>query len=277
MTRVVRVGVLGAAGRMGRSVCAAVSSATDLELVAAVDPAFGRGGAGRGAGAGAQDQDVGGALVGPGVELLEHAGAQVVVDFTTAPAARTNLPWCAARGMHAVVGTTGLGAEALEALRHAFDGRPANAVVASNFAIGAVLLMRFCELAAPHMDGVEIIELHHDHKRDAPSGTALRTAERVAAARAASGAPGFAPDPTEEETLAGARGGRTEGGIHLHAVRLPGLVAHQEVIFGAAGQALTIRHDSFDRRSFMPGVLLAVRAVKDRPGLTEHLDALLGL
>jgi 4-hydroxy-tetrahydrodipicolinate reductase len=274
VTTVVRVGVLGASGRMGREVCGAVAAAPDLALVAAVDPAFGDVG---GAAPVGGDPSRGDALVGADREVLERAGAEVVVDFTTAEAARANLPWCAARGMHAVVGTTGLLEEDLGVLRQLFGGGPANAVVASNFAIGAVLLIRFCELAAPHMDGVEIIELHHDRKRDAPSGTALRTAARVAAARAASGAPGFAPDPTTEETLAGARGGRGPGGVHLHSVRLPGLVAHEEVIFGAPGQALTLRHDSFDRRSFMPGVLLAVREVPGRPGLTEGLDALLGL
>jgi len=150
-------------------------------------------------------------------------------------------------------------------------------VVAPNFAIGAVLLMRFCELAAPHMDGVEVIELHHDAKRDAPSGTARQTAAGIAAARARAGSAPLPPDPTTEHILPGARGGEGPGGIRIHSVRLPGLIAHEEVIFGAPGQSLTIRHDSYDRSSFMPGVLLAVRAVPERPGLTVGLEALLEL
>ena len=268
MTTPIRVGVLGAAGRMGREVCRAVGSAPDLELVAAVDPSF--------ADEGPSAPTVA-AGVGPDLDVLARGGAEVVVDFTTASAARTNLPWCAERGIHAVVGTTGLGPEDLALLAAAFTGRPANAVVAPNFAIGAVLLIRFCELAAPYMDGVEVIELHHDAKRDAPSGTALRTAARIAAAREMSGAGAFAADATAETVLEGARGGAGPGGVRVHAVRLPGLVAHEEVLFGAAGQALTIRHDSFDRSSFMPGVLLAVRSVAGRPGLTEGLEPLLGL
>jgi len=269
VNRVIRVGVLGAAGRMGREVCLTVREASDLELVAAVDPAFdGRGGG---------DDVYAGAATGRGVETLEPAHVDVVVDFSTAGAARTNLPWCAARGIHAVVGTTGLGTDDIAELARAFNGAPANAVVAPNFAIGAVLLVRFSELAAPHMDGAEVIELHHDQKRDAPSGTALLTAERIAAARAAAGAPSFHPDRTEETRLSGARGGVGPGEVRVHSVRLPGLVAHQETIFGAPGQALTLRHDSFDRRSFMPGVLLAVRSVAGRPGLTVGLEPLLGI
>jgi 4-hydroxy-tetrahydrodipicolinate reductase len=137
--------------------------------------------------------------------------------------------------------------------------------------------MRFSELAAPHMEGVEVIELHHDAKRDAPSGTAMRTAERIAEARAAAGAAPMPADATTELVLDGARGAVAAGGVHVHSVRLPGLVAHQEVVFGAEGQSLSLRHDSYDRRSFMPGVLLAVRAVPDRPGLTLGLEPLLGL
>jgi len=266
-----RVGVLGAAGRMGTEVCRAVTAADDLELVAAIDP----GAAGVslvGFGTGLPELEV-----AAGVGALESVGAEVVVDFSHAEAARSNLPWCAEHGVHAVVGTTGLGPEDLEALGRLFDGRSANAVVAANFAVGAVLLMRFCELAAPVMDGVEVIELHHDAKRDAPSGTALHTAERIAAARRAAGVGPLPPDPTTEEVLAGARGGLGPDGVRVHSVRLPGLVAHEEVIFGAAGQSLSIRHDSYDRRSFMPGVLRAVREVPHRPGLTVGLDALLGL
>ena len=150
-------------------------------------------------------------------------------------------------------------------------------MVAANFAIGAVLLMRCCELVAPFMESVEVIELHHEHKRDAPSGTALHTAELIAGARRAADAGPLPPDPTTELVLEGARGGEGAGGVRVHSVRLPGLVAHEEVIFGALGQSLTLRHDAYDRRSFMPGVLLAVRRVPERPGLTVGLGALLGV
>ncbi len=178
------------------------------------------------------------------------------------PRPSTNAAWCAAHGIHAVIGTTGLDAPALAALAEAFpaDG-PTGCVVAPNFAIGAVLMMRFAELAAPWFESAEIIELHHDAKVDAPSGTALLTANRMAAASADWGA-----DPTRVEVVEGARGGEGPAGIRIHSVRLRGLVAHQEVVLGTEGQSLTIRHDSYDRRSFMPGVLLAVRAVAGRPG-----------
>ncbi len=271
MIRVIRVGVVGGAGRMGREVCLAVRNAPDLALAAVVDPAAEVEG-----GAAALRAEVGEAPAVSGrLEVLVDAGVEVAVDFTVAEAARRTLPWLAERGIHAVVGTTGLGPEDLEVLGRAFTGDPANAVVAPNFAIGAVLLMRFSELAAPLMDGVEIVELHHDQKRDAPSGTALGTAARIAAARERAGAPELS-DTTTEVVLEGARGGAANGGVRVHSVRLPGLLAHQEVIFGAAGQSLTMRHDSYDRRSFMPGVLLAVRRVRDLPGLTVGLDALLG-
>ncbi len=280
MTPVIRVGVVGGAGRMGRDVCRAVRAAPDLVLAAVIDP--------RGASGAADARDAGDAVLGDADPLdgavvsgelgaLVDARTDVAVDFSTADAARGALPWCAAQGIHAVVGTTGLGADDMEMLARCFTGEPANAVVAANFAIGAVLLMRLSELAAPHMGGAEVIELHHDNKRDAPSGTAMRTAERIAAARAAVGADAFGPDPTAELVLDGARGAAGPGGVRIHSVRLPGLVAHQEVLFGALGQSLTIRHDSYDRASFMPGVLLAVRAVRDRPGLTVGLEPLLGL
>ncbi len=264
MTAVLRVGVLGGAGRMGQEVCRAVEEAGDMTLVAIVDPA-------------AQGEGSAPPSVSSSLDVLLDAGAQVVVDFTAAAAARRSLPWCAARGIHAVVGTTGLGPEDMAALAAAFTGGPANCVVAPNFAVGAVLMLRFCELAAPFMDGAEIVELHHDAKRDAPSGTAMLTAERIAAARAAAGVGPLPPDPTTHAVLDGARGGAAAGGVRVHSVRLPGLVAHQEVLFGALGQSLTIRHDSYDRRSFMPGVLLAVREVPARPGLTVGLEPLLGL
>jgi len=249
---------------MGQEVCRAVSEESDTELVAAVDPAHLGG-------------EVSGKPIAGEVNVLADLGAQVVVDFTVAEAVRQNAPFYAQRGIHAVIGTTGLSDADLDELRRLFDGSEANAVVAANFAIGAVLLMHFCRLAAPHMDGVEVIELHHDAKRDAPSGTALHTAAGIAEARRAAGVGALPPDPTTELVLPGARGGEGPEGIRLHSVRLPGLVAHEEVIFGAAGQSLSLRHDAYDRRSFMPGVLLAVRSVAVHPGLTVGLEPLLGL
>jgi 4-hydroxy-tetrahydrodipicolinate reductase len=270
----VRVGVLGATGRMGREVCRSVLAAQDMELVAAVDP--------RGAGAhigpgGDEERRERELVVADKIEALAEAGAEVGVDFTEAAAARGNLRWLADHGMHAVVGTTGLTPDDLEAIRRACAAGGVNAVLAPNFAIGAVLLMRFCELAAPLMDAVEVVELHHDAKRDAPSGTAVQTAQRMDEARRRAGLGGWPADPTTTHTLPGARGASGAGGVHVHSLRLPGLVAHQEVVFGAVGQTLTIRHDTVDRSSFMPGVLLAVRQVASRPGVTTGLDELLGL
>ncbi len=261
-----RIGVFGAGGRMGRTVCATVAAEPTLELVAAVDPYH----------AGIDLQQLGipdtGLQVAGASRALLDAGAEVAVDFTVIQAARKNLDWCADHGVHAVVGTTGFSANDLAVLAGRFDTSAANAVIAPNFSIGAVLMMRFAELAAPLFDSAEVIELHHDEKRDAPSGTALLTAERMAAASS-----DWSKDPTEHEVVSGARGGEGPAGIRVHAVRLRGLVAHQEVLLGTTGQTLTIRHDSFDRSSFMPGVVLAVRAVADRPGLTVGLDSLLGL
>lgn len=270
MSGVIRVGVLGAGGRMGRTVCGAVERTEDLVLAAAVDPAFCDPDA-------AGSVGCAGAVVSGELDALEEGRAEVVVDFTHAEAARTNLPWVASKGMHAVVGTTGMGEADLAHVARVFDGTRANAVVAANFAIGAVLLMRLCELAAPHMDGAEVVELHHDMKRDAPSGTARATASRIAEARRAAGVGGFPPDPTTSLLLEGARGAEGPGGVRVHSVRLRGLVAHEEVVFGAPGQSLTLRHDSYDRESFMPGVVLAVRAVPQRRGLTVGLDEILGI
>jgi 4-hydroxy-tetrahydrodipicolinate reductase len=253
----IRVGVLGASGRMGATVCDAVAADAELELVGAIDAVAG--------GTTAQ-----GLAIGDDVSALVAAGAQVAVDFTTAEAARKNLPRLAEAGVHAVVGTTGLGADDLEALRGAFTS--SHCLVAPNFAIGAVLMMRFAEMAAPFFDSVEVIELHHDQKVDAPSGTATQTVARIAAA-----SPDWSPDPTKTEVVAGARGGTGPAGIHVHSVRLRGLVAHQEVLFGTAGQLLTVRHDSFDRVSFMPGVLLACKRIGPGPGLTVGLEPLLGI
>ncbi len=267
----VRVGVVGAGGRMGREICRAIIAAPDLELTAVVDPTL----------VGTDLTDVDGSLrsltAGAGLEALESSGVEVAVDFTTAEVARRTMAWCAEHGVHAVVGTTGLGPDDLDDATRRFAASAANAVVAANFAIGAVLLMRLCELAAPHMDSVEVIELHHDRKRDAPSGTAMRTAEGIDRARRAAGLGPLPADPTTETVLTGARGGEGPGGVRVHSVRLPGLVAHEEVVFGAVGQSLSLRHDAYDRSSFMPGVLLAVRQVGSRPGLTIGLEALLGV
>jgi 4-hydroxy-tetrahydrodipicolinate reductase len=261
----IRVAVMGAAGRMGTTVCRAVLDAPDMELVCVVDPPH--------EGQALDDFGVTGTgltldMIGPAVK---KADPQVAVDFTNRDGVRSNSRWCALNGVHMVVGTTGLSPDDLQDFSALFDGERANAVVAPNFAIGAVLMMRLAAMAAPHFETAEIIELHHDKKIDAPSGTAMLTAERLAEA-----SPEWAPDPTEKQVVDGARGGRGPGGIPIHSVRLRGLVAHQEVLFGTTGQSLTIRHDSYDRTSFMPGVLLAIREVGKRPGLTIGLDSLLG-
>ena len=181
------------------------------------------------------------------------------------------VPWLAMHGIHAVVGTTGLTTDDLELFRSEFAHGP-SCLVVPNFSISAVLMMRFAEIAAPFFDTAEVIELHHDAKADAPSGTAMATVARMAAASA-----DWAPDPTTHEVVAGARGGAGPGGIRVHSVRMRGMVAHQEVILGALGQTLTVRQDSYDRASFMPGVLLACKHVAEHPGLTVGLDAILGL
>jgi 4-hydroxy-tetrahydrodipicolinate reductase len=259
----IRVGVFGAGGRMGSTVCRAVIDAPGMELVAAVDPLH----AGIDlAQLGVHDTNV---HISGKAAALRDAGAQVAVDFTVLDAARENLSWCAENGVHAVVGTSGFTEGELAELAERFTKSDANAVIAPNFAIGAVLMMRFAEQAAPYFDSVEIIELHHDQKIDAPSGTAIATAERIAAASKEWG-----EDPTQTVAAEGARGG-VVAGIPIHAVRLRGLVASQEVLLGTTGQSLSIRHDTFDRSSFMPGVLLAVQKVIDTPGLTFGLDGLL--
>ena len=259
--------MFGAGGRMGSEVCRAVAADPDLELVAAVDPHH-EGLDLRQVTAGAAS----GLQVAADASAFERAGVQVAVDFTELAAARENLRWCAGHGVHAVVGTTGFSDADFDELRGLFDASVANCFIAPNFAIGAVLMMRFAELSAPWFETAEVIELHHDNKLDAPSGTAMLTVERMAAA-----SDEWGEDPTRTEIVPGARGGAGPGGIRVHSVRLRGLVAHQEVVLGTTGQSLTIRHDSYDRTSFMPGVLLAVKAVADRPGLTVGLDELLGL
>ena len=253
----IKVGVVGAGGKMGRSVCAAVAADEGLELVAAVSRS-------------AAGEQIAGVTVAAELRALADAGAQVVVDFTVADAARVTVPWLAMHGMHAVVGTTGFDDADLDMFRSEFSG--SNCLIASNFAISAVLMMRFAELAAPYFESAEIIELHHDGKIDAPSGTAVSTAKRMAAASQE-----WLPDRTQRESFPGARGGVGPAGIHIHSVRLRGVQAHQEVILGAAGQTLTIRQDSYDNSSYMPGVLLACKRVPEVPGLTVGLDAYLDL
>jgi 4-hydroxy-tetrahydrodipicolinate reductase len=261
----IRVGVFGAAGRMGSTVCRAVLDAPGMELVGAVDPLH--------AGIDLSQLGVHGAQiqVAASAAALLDAGAQVAVDFTVLDAARENLAWCAENGVHAIVGTSGFSDAELADIASRFERSSANAVIAPNFAIGAVLMMRFAELAAPYFESCEIIELHHDQKIDAPSGTAMATAQRIAAASKEWG-----EDPTRTVVAAGARGGLVNG-IPVHSVRLHGMIAHQEVLLGTTGQSLSIRHDTYDRSSFMPGVLLAVQKVSGIPGLTVGLDALLDI
>jgi 4-hydroxy-tetrahydrodipicolinate reductase len=240
----VRVGVLGARGRMGTEVCRAVNASDDLELVAMVDD-------------------------GDWLFNVSDAGADVVVDFTTPDVVMDNLHWCIDQGINAVIGTSGFTEARLERVRSWLAHKPdLGVIVAPNFAIGAVLMMRFAEQAARHFDAAEVIELHHDGKVDAPSGTAIATARAIGEARAGAWAP---PEALGD---AAARGTAVDG-VRVHAVRLPGLVAHQEVLFGGPGQVLSLRHDALDRAAFVPGVLLAVRRIADLPGLTIGLDALL--
>jgi 4-hydroxy-tetrahydrodipicolinate reductase len=248
---------------MGSAVCAAVAADPGLELVAAVTRRPDR-------------LTFHGVSAARDLSAFVDAACDVVVDFTVADAARVSLPWLASQRIHAVVGTTGLTENDVADLREAFVPGTANCLYAANFAISAVLMMRFAELAAPFFDTAEVIEYHHDRKLDAPSGTAVATADRISAAR---GAVAWAPDPTEHEVLEGARGGLSAGphGVRVHGVRMRGMVAHQDVIFGAQGQTLTIRQDSYDRDSFMPGVVVGCKRIADHPGLTIGLDRYLGL
>lgn len=242
------VAVIGARGRMGAAACAAVEAADDLELVAAVD----------------QGDDVG-----------DLAGAEVAIEFSVPAASPDNVAACVRQGIHTVVGTTGWTPERLHALRSLLDEHPdVGVLIAPNFAIGALLMMQFAAQAARFYESVEVVELHHPDKVDAPSGTAARTASLIGSARRSAGLPPV-PDATTVDP-GGARGARVDD-IPVHSVRLRGLVAHQEVLFGAQGEQLTIRHDSFDRSSFMPGVLAGVRAVRHHPGLTVGLEHYLGL
>jgi 4-hydroxy-tetrahydrodipicolinate reductase len=243
VTEPIRVAVLGAKGRMGSEACKAVDAAADLSLVAAI---------------------------GRGDSIEAAADAQVLVDLTNPDAVMDNLRWAVDHGISAVVGTSGFTEQRHDQIRSWLAAAPGVGVlIAPNFGIGAVLMMQFATRAARYFDSVEIIEQHHPRKLDAPSGTATHTARLIAAARAAAGL-GPMPDATKEE-LPGARGAEIDG-VRVHAIRAAGLVAHQEVLFGTLGETLTIRHDSLDRVSFMPGVLLGIRKVRERPGLTVGLD-----
>ena len=245
-----KVGVLGARGKVGSEVCRAVEAADDMELVAAID---------------ADDP----------IDELVSSGAQAVVDFTHPDVVMDNLEFCVDYGIHAVVGTTGFDDARLDQLRSWLADAPDTGVlIAPNFSSGAILMMRFAAEAAPFYESVEIVELHHPDKADAPSGTARRTASLIAEARRKAGS-GPIPDATST-SLEGARGADVDG-IRVHGLRLRGLVAHQEVILGGPGETLTIRHDSMDRISFMPGVLLGLRSIGSAPGLTVGLEEFMGL
>jgi len=254
---------------MGGEVCRAIETAADLELVAGVDPSIE--GERLGDVVNLSSSVAADTVAVGSIDAIDPATIDLVIDFTHLEVSRGVLAWCAANGVHAVVGTTGFSDDDLAGFRDAFSS--SNALIAPNFAIGAVMMMRMAELAAPHFETAEVIEFHHNAKRDAPSGTAMMTAQRIDAAKTASGS-SFDADPTEQEVVAGARGGKV-GEVGVHGVRMHGMVAHQEVIFGTTGETLTLRHDSIHRNSFMPGVLLAARSVGDRPGVTLGIDGLL--
>jgi 4-hydroxy-tetrahydrodipicolinate reductase len=244
----IRVGVIGARGRMGVEVCRAIEATDDMELVAMIDQ-------------------------GDWLFNASDAGAEVLVDFTNPDVVMDHLHWAIDQGINMVVGTSGFSESRLDRVRAWLAQKPELGVfIAPNFALGAVLMMEFSARAARFFDSVEIIEQHHPRKMDAPSGTALRTAAIIAEARAEAGK-GKMPDATTSE-VAGARGAEIDG-VRVHSIRASGLVAHQEVLFGASGETLTIRHDSYERASFMPGVLLAIRSIVNRPGLTIGLESLL--
>jgi len=247
-----RVGVSGAAGRMGGAVAARIGADPEFVVGGLFDPAGGQ---------------VGGMAISTEPDTIE--GCDVVVEFTNPSVVMDNLATWRRMGVHAVVGTSGFTEERITAVRTSWGGGPPNCLIVPNFSIGAVLMMRFAEMAAPHFDAAEIVELHHDRKADAPSGTAVATASRIAEAN-----PEQRRAVESSELVPGARGASIKG-IPVHAVRLPGLLAHQEVLFGAAGEILRIRHDTIDRSSFLPGVLLAVRGIGELPGVTVGLDAVL--
>lgn len=246
----INVGVIGSKGRMGSQVCAAVEDDDELELVAEID---------------VDEGSLGDLVTGE---------VQVAVDFTHADAAVDNIAWCIKNGIHVVVGTSGLSPESLKDIGDLTAKCEGNVLVAPNFAIGAVLAMRFAEMAAKWMPDAEVIEMHHNNKVDSPSGTAMNTAAAIARGRQQSRPE--APPENLKENLPGARGADLDD-VKIHSVRLPGLVAHQEVMFGGPGQVLSIRHDSTDRKSFMPGVVLAIKKIAERPGLTVGLEHYLGI
>ena len=245
----INVGVLGARGRVGQAIVSGVEEAPDLTLVAQLDR---------------EDP----------YQSLGESGAEVIVDFTTPGAVMGNLEFCLTHGIHAVVGTTGFTPDRLSQVEQWCAQGGAHCLIAPNFAISAVLTMKFAQVAAKYFDTAEVVEYHHPNKLDAPSGTAIHTAEGIAKARAEAGLAAM-PDATDQ-SLGGARGAEVAG-VRVHAVRMTGMVAHEEVIFGAQGQSLTIRQDSYDRSSFVPGVLVGVRSISQHPGLTVGLEHYLGL
>ncbi len=254
MTKI-KVGVIGAAGRMGATVCQAVLNDPSTSLELAVD-----------------ENAVGDTIDNCEIEIQGNLSnikdVNVVVDFTVADASRKTLPFLAARGIHAVVGTSGLDGEDLQNLRQCFT--QSNCVIVPNFSISAVLMMRLAEIAAPHFDTIEIIEYHHNEKIDAPSGTAIATAEKLQAA-----SNNLRTDPTSNMVLEGARGAKGETQIPIHSVRMEGMLAHQEVLLGTLGQTLTIRQDSSDRSSFMPGVIMAIKGIGGLEGVNVGLETLM--
>ncbi len=254
----IKVGVLGAAGKMGKAICDGIVAEPVLDVVARIDPAGGDG-------------------ISTSLEALVEAGVEVAIDFTRPDAAFGNVTFCLERGIHCVVGTTGMSEAELEKIAELASAGTANAFVAPNFSIGAVLMMHLAKQAARYLGSCEIVEMHHNAKLDAPSGTAHKTAKEIAAVWKEHGRPpGGDHHPDEEEKVSGSRGGEADG-VHVHSVRLQGAEAHQEVIFGAPGQTLSIRHDAMSRTSYMPGIVLAVKSVASRPGLTVGLEHLLDL
>lgn len=253
-----KVGVLGAVGKMGRAVSEAVEADPELELVARVDPSGGDG-------------------IDTSRDALVEKGVEVVIDFTRPDAVFDNVCFCLEQGIHCVVGTTGMSDAELDKIAELASNGSANAFVAPNFSIGAVMMMHLSKIVARYLGSAEVVEMHHNQKLDAPSGTAHKTAREIAEVWKEYGRPpGGEHRPEEEEKVKGSRGGEAEG-VHVHSVRLQGAEAHQEVIFGAPGQTLTIRHDAMNRTSYMPGILLAVKTVASRPGLTVGLEKLLDL
>ncbi len=256
--------MLGAGGRVGTEVCRAVLAEGDLELVAAIDPKLSGIDVSQVLGI-----DAGGLHFDRDVSACGRVGVDVLVDFTTADAAVANLEWAVQHGIAAVIGATGFSEQQQTSMRELVEGAHGRCLWAANFSVGAVVLMKLAALAAPYFDTAEVVEMHHNHKRDAPSGTAKVIIERIEGARSKD----FAPDPTE--TASETRGARSAKGVGIHSLRVEGVLAHHEVIFGLSGQTLTLRHDSYDRSSFIPGVLLALRHIDEIDGFVVGLDALL--